>query len=160
MSENMNMFEADAVRKLREYTLKKAALDACDCPVCGQNVKVYHRTVNATMARQLIISFQEHGTDNWFHISTFKKPCTDWAVLRHFGFIESRLHIPGDDGKKDSGYWRITQKGEDFVLHSAKCSKYVVLYNGKFIDFGGGDITILEALKNKFNYLELMEKRK
>ena len=61
-----------------------------------------------------------------------------------------------EEERENIGYWRITDKGREFVENKIKVPERIILYNGEFHGFDGGDINIIKALNNKFDYDELM----
>jgi len=137
-------------------TMEKARGKGCDCPVCGQFVKVYRRTINKAMARQLSQAYRKFGVGQEFHISdVFPGGGGDFAKLRYWGLITEIEN--SDHNKKSSGKWYVTFSGAAFLKGTASVSKYVLIYNGKFLDFEGlAPITFKECLGKDFDYHELM----
>lgn len=94
-----------------------------NCPCCGQTVKMYGRTIHATMWQSLLIIYAAEaeginakdigqkltGTD-----------CRDYPILRFWNLIEQ------DDGTK---HWHITLEGQEFIEGKTKIPKYVYIYN-------------------------------
>lgn len=69
--------------------------------------------------------------------------------------------MPNDDPKKKaSGFWRITDKGKQFADGIIKVQSRILVYNNTFQGFSDKSelIGIKEALGNKFDYSELMER--
>lgn len=58
--------------------------------------------------------------------------------------------------KRTSGFWIPTQLGIDFVRNKIRVKAKANIYNNKFYGFEGDDISIIDALKDKFNYEQLM----
>jgi len=136
------------------------------CPCCERIAKVYKRKLNSSMARTMI-TFYRHSRKKpgWFHVLrefVFEKAgpryvCGDYSKLIYWGLIEER----GDqqeDGNPHSGYFRITQRGVDFVEGRVRIARFVFLYNDRQVDVGEdpGDTDVHEALGDKFDYNELM----
>lgn len=139
-------------------TMKQAKEKGADCPVCGQFVKVYKRTINASMAAQLIRAQRRYGGNESFHIKDLiegEGGGADFAKLRYWNLI---IELHNDNPfKKNSGRWQLTEHGCAFVMGFRKIPKYALIYNGRFLDFDGDEnITIQDALGNKFNYQELL----
>ena len=138
--------------------MDKARHKGADCPVCGQFVKVYKRTINASMAAQLIRADRQFGIHHTFHINEILEGDgggADFAKMRYWGLIEE---IKNDNPKKkNSGRWIITVFGRSFIMGHRKMPKYALIYNGRFLDFDGDEtVTIQEALGNKFHYQDLL----
>ena len=53
----------------------------------------------------------------------------DWTLLRYWGMIEEKQKENKDDEQKNSGYWKITPKGIDFVLNKIFVEEKVYIYN-------------------------------
>ena len=135
------------------------------CPVCGQYVKKYKRKITSSMAYALILLYwrNEAHPGEWIHILEYfrgKKgiPHTlhgDCPKLRYWELIIKKDEAK-EDGNPDSGYYKITRKGFNFVKDMITVPKFIYLYNNEFLAFGGELINIKEALGNKFDYGELM----
>lgn len=158
--ETIDMFgPANVLAQARKDTMAQAREKGCSCPVCGQFVKIYHRTITSTMARQLIHAFHCYGTGQWFHVKNVVlggSGVGDFPKLEHWGMIEHQHHDKGEEGKRTSGIWRITQKGEDFIHARATAPKYAVLYNALLLEHAGDQISIRDALGEAFDYAKLM----
>lgn len=128
------------------------------CPVCRRFGKVYKRRINSTMAVALIRLYRATLKDPlkpWFHFSEFTNTRNDYEKLIFWKMIE---HKPNDTDpdKKDSGYWRITQAGKDFVTQRRTMPEYAIVYDGAVQGFSEDPTTIMTALGRKFSYVELM----
>lgn len=141
--------------------LKKNYLDGCDCPACGQNVKLYERNLTSAMAYGLILLVNS-GNKDFFHIENFLKeqkcPSSirgDIAKLRYFKLIE-RQNVKREDGSKRAGYYKLTDKAYEFVKNKIVVPKFVTIYNKKMYGISKDYINIEQALGNKFNYNDLM----
>lgn len=139
--------------------------DGCKCPACGQHVQLYNYKLFATSAYALILLYQLHQqrpTEEYFHIREYaeakdgKARAPHFAELRFWGLIEKQ---PNDDpSKKSSGYWRITDRGVDFVRGGLKVNSRILIFNNRFQGFAANSemINIRQALGNRFDYRELM----
>lgn len=138
--------------------------EGCKCPVCNQNVKMYKKKVDSQMAFFLIKLHRltkKNPFKTFFHvqddINVTMKVGGAWAKLRYWELIEEQPKDKSDTTKKTSGMWRITDKGMMFVEGNLSIPKYVKLYNQTFYGYDGDErISIEQALKEKFNYRELM----
>jgi len=132
-----------------------------NCPCCGQYVKMYTRKVTSAMAYGLILLVKSKSED-YFHIENYLKeqncPSSvrgDISKLRYFKLIK-KLEGIRDDGSKRVGYYKVTERGKDFVRGLITVPESVMIFNKKTYGFSENHINIHQALKNKFNYNELM----
>jgi len=154
------MTVAEARKILRE---KAREPDGCICCVCKQNVKVYRRKFNRTMAKFLVEMYKvdEEGI-GWLHVASsdrilqITRGAGDFAKSRYWDLIEQRFDLVG--GKKvGSGDWRITQKGREFVEGKITIEKYAFVYNKHCLGFSEGEpLSIRQALGEKYDYEEMM----
>lgn len=139
--------------------MASALREGTTCPCCGQHAQLYKRKLNSGMARALIfIYLRNRMRAGYFHVLkelTFEKSGGDYGKLVHWGLIE-QMQGDTDDGNPESGLYRITPLGERFALMQAKVPKWTYHYNQICLGTGGGLITIRQALRDKFNYSELM----
>lgn len=131
------------------------------CPCCGQHVKLYKRSLTSGQAQALIILYRymvQNPDEEYVHVSTFNTTAFrggDFAKLRYWRLIEASENV--DTDKKDSGLWRITERGVEFVTGERYIPKRVHLYNGKIVGWSEDNIDIVDALGTKFSYEELMK---
>jgi len=134
------------------------------CPVCRQYVKVYTRALNSAMAEVLLIIrdyFNNVDAMNWLHVEKYMKRIPDiraalrgdFPKLRHWGLIEQQVGVRGD-GSPRVGFYRITQKGEDFIDLKIKVPSHVVLFNKEVLGFSDDEILISQV--PNFDYTEMM----
>jgi len=154
-----SLFQQSIVKEMRDDIAKKRD-EGCVCPVCEQYVRVYKRSVNSMMARQLIHAYKNFGVGAFFHNSEIVMGTSgagDFAKLAFFGLIEAKKHEKGDQGKRTSGYWCVTPKGFDFINNTVMVQKYAMVYNDEVLGYSGDLVSIVESLNNKFDYNELMK---
>lgn len=144
-----------------------ASKDPLECPTCGRKAKLYPRSLNSTMARFLIWLNRttERTRLQWIHPNNHKEEFVkamgrvggcEHSKLCYWGLVEEKPKDIHDGDKKNSGYWRITAKGQQFVRCQITVpAKAMVLFNEP-ISFKGKEITIIDALGKKFSYRELM----
>lgn len=135
------------------------------CPCCKQSVKLYERKITSSMAYGLILLyryFRLSPHNAYVHIENYFKELKiassirgDMVKLKYWGLIERSFGIRSD-GSFRNGYYRITEKGTQFVLGGFQVPRCVKLFNNKFYGFSEEMTTIKEALGDKFNYRELM----
>jgi hypothetical protein len=128
--------------------------EGMNCPCCTQRVDIYERTLNSGMARSLITMYRAAGKE-WQHIpTTVGGRSREEAKLRYWGLVEQR----GDEveGKKDSGWWRVTPKGENFIHGRITVPKMARVFNKRLLSLVGSSWSIRDALGHDFNFQELM----
>jgi len=121
------------------------------------------------MAYALILMFKApadvHTEEGYIHIENYFKSIKDLPASIRADVPKLRfwdLIVPWqgntEDGNPNSGFYKLTQWGKDFVQLKTKVPPVVRLYNNKFYGYKKGlpEISIVQALKNKFNYKELM----
>ena len=129
------------------------------CPCCSQFVKVYKYKLYANSIKALIEL--SHLGPGFHHISKYAEAtkhrprAAHFADLRHWGFI--RKSMEPVDGKKSSGFWEITLEGHKFIYGKTTAKERVRIFNNNLFGFEGEEISVLQALGNKFNYDELMK---
>ncbi len=131
------------------------------CPCCGRFVKTYRRRLNASMAYVLLLLYR--GNKGFIHVENYlkEKGCpaplrADFHKLVYWRFLE-KLNEDRADGSPRNGYYKITGQGIMFCEGKITAHEYVLIYNNKFQGWDGEEITIQKALRNKFNYNELMQ---
>lgn len=81
----------------------------------------------------------------------------DYAKLAFFGLLEA-MPENLDSKKKSSGFWRVTDKGRQFVNGDIAVPSYVKLLHNKVQEVSVKQTTVMEALqKGGFDYSELMQ---
>lgn len=147
------MDENTPLKEVKAY-LREHVEEGVDCPACTQHVKLYKRKVNSGMAVSLIKLYRAAGL-GWQHIATtLENRHADEAKLRYWGLMEE-----GDERREDggrAGWWRVTEKGRDFVLGHITVPKYARVFDARLFRLEGEEVGIREALGDKFDYNELM----
>lgn len=131
---------------------------AVQCPHCTQWVKLYRRSITSPMAEALIALFRlNRTTRRYYHITDImpNRHPGDFAKLVYWGLIEEQPKAPNKD-TRTSGYWRITEQGDDFVNRRVRVQKYVRVFDSRVYGFEGELADIAECLSNAFSYQELM----
>lgn len=144
--------------------LRKNLAEGMECPCCTQFVKMYRKAFPSIAARTLIaMSKAETDQDGYVYVAPVvnslktKVGIGGAATLSHFwGLIETRPGVR-EDGSKRVGWWRITPLGRLFLTNQMTVSKYARMFNGELYGMAGPQITISQALGNKFDYSELMK---
>lgn len=135
------------------------------CPCCKQLVMLYERPITSSMAKVLILlhrHFKNHA--DWLHVPGYLSEMNkigaavrggDWSKLRYWALIEEKPEVRGD-GSKRAGFYKMTDLGHQFARGEAKVSKTAKIYNGRFLGFGDGQVSIQDCLGTEFNYDQLM----
>jgi hypothetical protein len=129
------------------------------CPCCFRYAKRYKRHLYSTQARDLIALYRlnrRNGWDKFFHRSVVIPHANnnDLAFLRHWGLLEQEPNV--DPSKKDSGRFRITTAGRQFVEDAIHVPKFCIQYHDHIEGFSRETVSIREALGHRFDYMELM----
>ena len=143
------------------------------CPVCDRVAKVYSRKLSADMANFLIKLYKEVGGIPYKYVESRRilgmkprakmgkedpnanrkksvggeKASSEGAYLVHWGLVD----------KEGPGEYAITPKGVKFVMGRIRVRSRAVIFNGALREIDGPYITIHDALRDEFNYEELME---
>ena len=148
---------ADTLQLARERVREKLD-DGIICPCCSQFAKRYFRPLHCAMALWLIDLYQlakREGLDLFFHYSKVHDGHPgDAAKLVYWNLIEPQHD--SEKGARNNGFWRITETGRLFVEARISVQQKCVVFNGECVGFDGDEITITEALGDKFSYDELM----
>lgn len=136
--------------------------DGTSCPCCGQDVKVYRRTLNGPMCFLLIWLVLEHLTaPRWRNVREFpqiqnRRGGGDFAKLRYWGLIQPRDKDEDDPKRRTSGDWRPTGRGISFVHGKITVPRAVYIYDTRLLRFDPVHTTIHQALGKEWDYHELM----
>lgn len=131
------------------------------CSCCFSFCKMYKRKLNVSMS-VVLIYLNKYPKDVYIFV---EKMIADKGLPHSFRADFHKLvfwkMIEGkegklDDGNPDNGLYRITEKGRCFVRGEISVPEYALIYHDKCEWFSEKLIFIREALKNKFNYDELM----
>jgi hypothetical protein len=153
----MSEFDGMSLVEAKEW-LRARAERGARCPCCTQNAKIYKRPINSGIARALITMYRTSGTDWLYKPSVLKgqgAAARDESIARYWGLIEEELTVRPDGGR--SGWWRVTPKGEDWILERLLIQRRAWIYDGRLLKFDGPMVGIRTALGTKFNLNDLMD---
>lgn len=147
----------ESIKEAKEY-LRQNFKKGCECPTCGQIVRLYKRKLNSGMAFVLITMYSH--SKGFFHVKDMLRENGlhnghDWTLLKYWGLIQE-LDLPPGSTQKSSGKYRVTKAGEEFIFGARKVSKHILIYNKRFQGFSNEETTIQESLGETFNYYELL----
>jgi hypothetical protein len=142
------------VEKAREEIDEKLmAGESVICPCCDQHAKIYRRQIHSGMVLLLINMYRTAGT-GWVYLPSLPQKSRDGTGLHYWCLIAE------DDEKRDdggrAGWWRVTERGEEWVLNKIRVPKYALIYNSEVVALEGKGTSVRDALGKKFNYRELM----
>lgn len=162
--------ETSTVKEAKDY-MRPLLKSGVTCPCCARHTQMYSRTITSAMARGLIVLYRlrhsKQDANEFMHIENVLKEVqglpasirADIPKLRFWGLIEPDGKDNEETGNPNTGMYRITEQGKLFVEGKITVSKHVNIYNNRFFGYNPvtGTISIQEALKNKFNYEQLMK---
>lgn len=144
----------DTLGAAREW-LRERADEGATCPCCTQFAKVYRRKINSGQARSLIRMYRADKSRGYVHVPSLGARSREEGKLRYWGLVEEERTRRPDGGR--SGYWRITDLGERWVLGQVKVPKYARIYDKRCLGLDEDEsASIYDALGDKFDYNELM----
>jgi hypothetical protein len=137
----------------------------CICPICQGKVRRYERKVDIAAGKVMVTLYRFNEGRDYVHVPTLLK--TDpylrgtaqqggYAYMgQHWGLIEAQKGERAD-GSRRTGWWRLTDKGRQFIRGQIKIEKKAYVYKGEWL--GWADITpwsITDALQEPFDYRDL-----
>ena len=147
-----NKYEVSQLRRMSDE-----GSNSCEC--CGGNIRVYRRKLNSGMAR-VLCWLVANRMGEWTHIAKIPAEIDrghEIGRLSYWGLVERQKNT--DTSKRSSGVWRVTNEGISFVLHGTEMPSHAFCSVPGHIILGFEDdlITIHDALKDRFDYNELMQ---
>ena len=130
--------------------------DGASCPCCTQHAQVYRWSLYSTAARLLVKMYRVGGTESFVETRELKgKGQGDASRLRLWGLAEQEKERRPDGGR--SGWWRVTARGEMFILGRLDIAKYVYVYDGRLLRTDPSKlVSISDVLREPFNWTEHM----
>lgn len=159
----MNTPKLYTLEEAKQY-LRENLEEGADCPLCKRWAKLNPYSLHHSVARVLIIMYNaelagECDAQGFLHVEDYlvKIKSTIKGVhgkAKYWELVEQKPNT--DPKKKESGLWRLTAKGKLFVKNELSVPKKAMVFNDKAYRFEGDSITIKDALKDLFDYSELM----
>lgn len=154
------METSKTIKEAKEF-LRANFEKGVDCPCCNQFVKLYKRKLNSGMAKTLIRIYKESGDgEKWIPVKEFLRQKKyhnghDWTLLKYWDLL---IEKPKDENTqtKNSGFWKITEKGKSFVENKINLPDRVFIYNNRVLGFSDKEVNIKHCLGAKFNYNEIL----
>jgi hypothetical protein len=155
-AEMYDKVRATSIERLRERA--RQPIERCEC--CGGGTKVYRRKLNSGMARALIALWRHRG-HGWVRLASVEPGLVaqvqgDLSKLALWGLAETAE--TDSDAKKNSGAWRLTGAGRDFVMSRTRLPSHVFVRSpgGAVLGFEASTTGIVESLGRHFDYQQLM----
>lgn len=144
--------ERDRINRERE--------EGTHCAACGQFCKIYPRQIHSTIARALIEAARSFRFE-YFHGNDIRRvvpnmrgdfwKCAAWGLIEPKPSTEKQ-----DNGLVKTGMWKMTEKGMRFVNRQIKIPRVVFVYDTNILGFSEDQVDVVDCLKKKFDYDELM----
>jgi hypothetical protein len=149
--------DTDSLGAARAW-LRTQLKGGANCPCCTQRAQVYRWSLYSTAVRALAFYHRLGGTRTFVHTPALRElghtGQGDAARLRLWGLVEEENVRRPDGGR--SGWWRVTQAGEDWLMGLTVIDKYALVYSGRCLGFEGPKVNVLQALGTKFDWNDLM----
>lgn len=135
--------------------------DGVECPCCGKYARSYWRKINKSMAAALAwLVDQSDGGKAWVDVPN---DAPSWLIrtnqhptLAWWGLVERKPNK--DPKKKESGIWRPTAVGVQFVRGLTVVPAKAHTYNGVVLEYSRETISWTEAMGVDFDYSEIMRR--
>lgn len=140
------------------------------CPCCTQMAKIYQRALASSLTAALIALYRLthasrlYGTIEYFHVNDILARARlkasvgrEFSIVRYWDLTREKALEGGEVDRRTSGYWTITERGVAFVEQRILVPSHVRLYDSRRLGFAGKEVSVLDCLKKKFSYAELME---
>jgi hypothetical protein len=127
------------------------------CPCCDQHAKRYRRKVNHGMVKSLIEIYRHGKFSNleWVYIPALRLRSSEEGKLAYWGLLEESNAVREDGGH--AGWWRVTSRGENFIVNRLRIPKYAIIYNQVCLGLDDTKmVTIKDCVGVKFDLNELM----
>lgn len=144
----------------REYA-KVIKNDGGNCPCCSRWGKIHGYQVTSTHTRGMIWMFKRFRKNEWIDLGRAPRwilRAKTMSVLQHWKLLERKAKDVDED-KRGSGFWRLTEKGRDFIRNRTSISKYAFVFDNRVIKLSPQRVDVITTLGKKFSYNELMSTR-
>ena len=132
--------------------------DGVTCPCCQQHCQKYDRHLYSDPVAALCRLYRLTGGEPGIfkHMRDIGTPKTgggDFSKLRHWGLISAApKELHNNPKTKTSGMWALTEKGRLFVDGAILLPRKCMVFNNHNYGFIGDQISVLDALKEDFDY--------
>jgi hypothetical protein len=133
--------------------------DGGNCPCCGKWGKISPQGMNETRALALLwLSRAPSDADGWVDVPRIGPR---WLLrgkthttLQHWAFVEPGSHQ--DTSKKADGFWRITERGRQFIDGHITVPKKAYIYNNAVEGWSDECVSFRDCFGRHFDYQEVM----
>jgi len=144
-----------SLNEARDY-VQKNIKKGVQCPCCGQTAALRKRSIRRDWSLWLIELWRLGSDQEWVSAADIAKRIPNWtggdyAKLRFWGMIEPKPNDK-DPTKNQSGIWRITDKGIQFVKKQLRVPSTALVYNNKCFGFSNDPVSIEDTLKESFDW--------
>ena len=143
----------------KEFMQRLKDGDKGNCPCCQRYAQVYKRRIYDSIARQLIRLYTLGGDKDYVNavhlILKGSHSTQDFQKAKYFDLIERRP-LSEDDLGKTSGWWRLTERGVQFVQGKLAIPHIALVFDDNVLGFEGNPVTIKDCLDEHFSYERLM----
>jgi hypothetical protein len=166
---NLELWKGKTLQEATNH-LEENLADGVFCPCCKRFNKEYERKFNSAMAICLLEFYKTsilnsslrdftHIADLFLNNKLFAENMNggNFATIAYWELIEEMPKDHKNTTSRTSGYWRITQKGIDFVNSKIQIPKYIYTHNATLLRVSDTVTDIQQSLGNKFNYVEMMQ---
>ena len=125
------------------------------CPCCSQKAKAWKKALISTAVADLIRLVKLAGSGP-MHIDDFTLTPKDrnFSQLKLWGLVKTVSDVKG---KRSSGVWQATTRGQLFAQNMVQVQSHVVTYNNELIKFDGPNVYAKDVLGTKFNFEKLWD---
>jgi len=107
------------------------------CPHCSRNIDIYQRNLTRNHA-QCLVNMYKKGQNIWQHYKDFcPDGFADYGKLKYWGLIESKENTDHPE-MLDSGMWKLTYSGIEFLFGRYNIPKYLFTYNDNVVEVKDG----------------------
>lgn len=150
----------DTLQEARRLVADKKD-DGIECPCCRQFAKRYRRRLNKGMVLALAWIYQMGSPEReWVFLPDAPRHVMrnrEHGRLAAWGFIEAKPNA--DPTKKDSGYWRITENGSQFIEGRRLALSHCYFFGGEAPELDHAEYLHVSDVVRGFDYRELMAPR-
>jgi hypothetical protein len=139
----------ETIKEAIEY-LAENMKEGATCPCCKQHVKLHEINLTRSMVKVLASIYRykvaHEPMDGWIHLSEEMPELSKGRVtpkLVHWDLLEPKSN--------NSGKWRVTKKGLNFLLGRIEIPATVLVYNARVRGFNGEMMSVTKHFKD-FNF--------
>jgi len=128
--------------------------DGSTCSHCDQTIGLYRRKITDQNAKALLNMYRA-GVEKWHHWKDISDS-TDFAKIIMWGLIERKVN--DNETKSQSGLWKLTYHGVEFIQGRSEVTKYLYVYNNTIVERSAENTKFSDCLDDEFDYREIFLK--